>query len=248
MIFNDRDIYQGKSFLNYGEYSEGEVELFRSLLSEGDVALEVGANIGSHTIPLAQMVGKTGLVLALEPERNNYYTLCGNVAINNLSNVRCWQKAAGDHKGVIKVPEIDVENTDNFGAIELDADYSHYSTYNVDLLTLDHVSLGKCKLVKVDVEGMEEKVLRGAEGFIQTHRPFLYVENDRVEKADSLMTFIHQLRYRMCFHCPSMYNPDNYYGLQENVMGKLVSINLLCIPDESDYDFQRFGLHPVKVG
>jgi hypothetical protein len=69
MMYLRQDIYVGRSFAEYGEYSEGEVDLFRQCLRPGDVALDIGANFGSHTIPLAQLVGPGGAVYAFEPQR-----------------------------------------------------------------------------------------------------------------------------------------------------------------------------------
>ena len=119
MIFNTKDIWVGKSFENYGEFSELEVDLFRDCLKSKDVVIDVGANIGSHTIAFQRIVGDSGMVIAFEPERMNFNTLCGNVAINNLRNIYCFHNAVGDQSGAIAVPELDIEKTENFGGLSL---------------------------------------------------------------------------------------------------------------------------------
>src|ERR1043165_865505 len=88
MMYLRKDMYVGRSFAEYGEYSEGEVDIFRQVLRPGDLALDIGANLGSHTLPLAQFVGPTGGVYAFEPQRILFQILCGNVALNEIGNVR----------------------------------------------------------------------------------------------------------------------------------------------------------------
>src|SRR5215204_3016879 len=78
MMYNVNDQYIGRSLDLYGEYSEGEVDLFRQVLRPGDLALDVGANIGVHTVPMARLVGERGAVFAFEAQRTAYQTLCGN--------------------------------------------------------------------------------------------------------------------------------------------------------------------------
>ena len=78
MIYNRKDIYQGKSFENFGEYSEEESLLYKKFIKEGNTVYDIGANIGSFTLLFSRLVGNNGgFVLALEPERHNFYTLCG---------------------------------------------------------------------------------------------------------------------------------------------------------------------------
>lgn len=67
MIYNKNDMYIGRSLDRYGEYSEGEVDLFRQIVHQGDTVLEVGANLGAHTLALALLVGEGGCVHAFEP-------------------------------------------------------------------------------------------------------------------------------------------------------------------------------------
>ena len=67
MLYNVNDVYIGRSLDQYGEYCEGEVELFRQVIREGDVVFDAGANIGAHTVFFARATGPRGIVFAFEP-------------------------------------------------------------------------------------------------------------------------------------------------------------------------------------
>src|SRR5882672_1609267 len=71
-MYLPNDAYIGRSLDVYGEYCEGESEIFRQLLRPGDVALDVGANIGALTVGMARTVQSAGAVVAFEPQRAIY--------------------------------------------------------------------------------------------------------------------------------------------------------------------------------
>ncbi len=230
MLYNVNDAYVGRSFDLYGEYSEGEIDLFRTFVQPEQVVVEVGANIGAITVFLAKHVGPRGLVVAVEPQRLVYQTLCANLALNSIVNALCYQQASGAHAGSIRVPSLDPYVQNNFGALALG---QHQQGEVVPLVPVDAFRLQHCHFIKVDVEGMEEEVLRGAANTIARCRPLLYVENDRIEKSDSLVRYIASLGYRMVWHRPPLFNPHNFSGNAENVFANVVSFNMLCLPRDS---------------
>jgi hypothetical protein len=84
-------------------------------------------------------------------------------------------------------------------------------------------------LIKIDVEGMEGEVIAGAVRTIRQFRPLLYVENDREEKSAALIQQIMDLDYRLYWHLPPLFNPQNYFAAADNVFRGIVSINMLGI-------------------
>ena len=235
MLYNRFDAYIGQSLRKYGEFSFGEQELFRQLVRPGAVVVEVGANIGAHTVGLARLVGHGGAVIAFEPQRIPFQTLCANLALNQLANVRARQAAVGRTSGTILVPALDPSLPANFGGVSLiDATGGE----EVPLLTVDSMELPACHLLKVDVEGMEADVLVGAERTIRRCRPLLYVENDREDRSEALLGIILGLGYAAYWHLPRLFNPDNFAGDAENIFGNTISANLLCIPGELPQDIQ----------
>jgi hypothetical protein len=95
------------------------------------------------------------------------------------------------------------------------------------MLTIDQLDLAVCHLIKIDVEGMEGDVISGAEQALQRLRPMLYLENDRPEKSAALIEQLLGLDYRLYWHLPQLFNPDNYFGETENLFPGIISANML---------------------
>ena len=87
VLYNKNDTYVGKSIDTYGRYQLEELKLFDKYIQKGDIAIDVGANIGTHTLWLANKVGAEGFVYAFEPQRLLFQTLCANLALNSIQNV-----------------------------------------------------------------------------------------------------------------------------------------------------------------
>jgi len=231
ILYNRNDQYVGRSIAEYGEFSEGEIGLFRQIVREGDFVLEAGANIGAHTVWFARAVGPQGRVYAYEPQRLVFQVLCANVALNSLANVHAVHAGLGRAPGMIGVAEADPRRHTNFGGIPL----GHESFQSkVRCETIDSLELPRLKLLKVDVEGMEAEVLAGAEQTIRRLRPLMYLENDRQQNSPALIRLVRSLGYRMWWHLPYLYNPDNFARNGNNVFGRILSINLLCVPAETN--------------
>ncbi len=240
MIYNKNDIYVGGSLRKYGEFSEEESALFRQIVKPGMLVVEVGANIGAHTVDLARLVGASGQVHAFEPQRIVFQTLCANLALNQLVNVYARPLALGSTTGTISVPPIDPASTNNFGGISLGA---FVGGEEVPLTTLDSLDLPACHFVKADVEGMELQVIQGAERTIDMYRPLLYLENDRPDHSEELLTAVDKLEYRAYWHLARLFNQANFAGDSEDIFPGIVSINVLCVPSEST--LQVTGLREV---
>ena len=241
LLYNRHDIYIGRSLDRYGEFSEGEVDVFRQLLRPGHVVVEAGANIGVHTVAIARCVGDTGRVVAFEPQRSVFQTLCANVALNSLTNVDCRLAALGEQAGSLFVPQLDVHRDNNFGGLGL----GEYQTgEHVPVESIDRLSLSRCDFIKADMEGMELAVLRGAAATIAKFRPILYVENDRQDKSPALIEYLLSLGYQLYWHLPPLFNAGNFFENPLNEFGNIASVNMLCVHSSVKSAIQ--GLMPVN--
>ena len=142
IMYNQLDQFIGRSLRLYGEFSQGEADIFEQIVKPGYIVVEAGANIGAHTIHLAQLAGDNGQVWAFEPQRLVFQLLAGNIALNSLTNVHCLQKCLiGSGKRTIPVPLLDVNKlTDEYGGMGFTgafvgmfcvdmAEYSNYADF-----------------------------------------------------------------------------------------------------------------------
>jgi hypothetical protein len=89
-------------------------------------------------------------------------------------------------------------------------------------------------LIKADVEGFEEDVLRGGSQIISRDNPILYLENDRVDKSQYLIEYAWSLGYDLYWHIVPLFRNDNNARTPYNVFGTTHSFNMLGIPKESE--------------
>jgi len=236
-MYNVNDTYIGQSLDHYGEFSEGEAELFEQFIRPGMIVLDVGANIGAHTVAFAKMVSPGGCVIAFEPQRVIHQMLCGNITLNVLDNVAALQMALGRQNGNIVVPGLDYSKPNNFGGASLQ---SSGNGEPVPMQTLDTFNPPKCEFIKIDVEGMEQDVIEGGRALLARCKPILYVENDRWDKSEALVTSLRDIGYRVYWHPTKLTNPKNYFGARDDLFPGVCSYNILCMPESSAVAMKGF--------
>ena len=222
------DQYVTRALDLYGEYAPDEWRMLRQLIRPGMTVVEIGANMGSHSVDMARACAP-GPFYAFEPQQLLFQILCGNLAMNNVTNAVAFPDACGAEEGEAIVPAIDYAASGNFGGVSLQ---SQGNGRKVRVRTLDGLGLDACGLLKIDVEGFEPAVLQGAVETIRRCRPTIYIENDRAANQQAVITAIADLDYCLYWHLPSLFSPDNFRGNPQNVWPGTVSINMLCLPRE----------------
>jgi FkbM family methyltransferase len=235
IIVPSTDQFIGRGFYEYGEFSQGEVEVFEQIIKPGMVVADIGANFGAHTIVFAKLAEK---VYAYEPQRMVYNALCGTIALNLLYNVTAINAAIGDIEGFVDEVDLDFSRPNNVGAVSLSSVTPEMASYKVPLLTFNT----PCNFMKIDVEGMEEQVIRGSVHMIKQNHPILYVENDQKDKSESLIRYVQGLGYTCYWHHIPLFNPDNFFKNPVNVWDQeYTSLNMICVPWKTPVK----GLEPV---
>lgn len=234
------DQYVTRSLELYGEYCPGEWRMLRQIIRPGMTVVEAGANMGAHSVDMAKACAP-GPFYAFEPQPRLFQVLCANMALNDVGNALAYPDGLGEREDTAVVPLFDYSRQGNFGGISLRS--GEAAGISVRIRTLDSLELPACGLIKIDVEGYEGQVLRGARETIARCRPYLYVENDRAEQQQDLISLIVELGYRLFWHLPPLFDRENYNGAQENVFPGVVSVNMLCIPAERNTQVQ--GLETI---
>lgn len=158
---------QLSTMIHRGDFELDEQCFVRAYLRAGDVFMDVGANLGLFTVLAADAVGPAGRVHAFEPNPERLRSLQRNVAINGLTNVLCSGVALSDHQGTAEFNVV-LEGWDAYSSLGRTEPGIRSRSIRVETDTLDDVCdkggipPGRLRLVKVDVEGWEEFVLRGA--------------------------------------------------------------------------------------
>ena len=245
---SDYAIVQGsKMFLDPGDsldlsingvYGELDTKIIREEIHEGDIVIDVGANIGYYTLIFAQLVGSSGKVFAFEPEPKNFEILKKNIEINNYQNIVAEQKIVSDKSGIVKlfIAEHGIVGH------RINQEKSSQKFIEVESIILDNyikkLNLdNKINFIKIDVEGSEPKVLEGTKEIIQKSNQLkIFTEFNRevvkeygIEPKEMIDLF-----YRNGFkiYLPNYKeNKINLTNVNELLTSKetlLENINLLC--------------------
>ena len=213
----------GRSLLLYGEYCHQEIETILSMLDKDSVYVDVGANIGTHSVSIAPHVAH---VHAFEPNFENLYLLERNTKSHQ--NITVYSKAASDHK--------------EFGYTEFNFGKTVYArathkgqhpreTLNRSKL-LDSYEWPRVDFVKIDTEGHELQVLQGMGYILSNNRPCMLVEMQDETKYSEIYDWLSMFEYKMYWFPVATYNPNNWKNNTKDVFGKQHGvINWICTPD-----------------
>jgi FkbM family methyltransferase len=158
----------------YHCYEAPAVRFFRRTLRPGDTMFDVGAHVGLFTLLAARLVGPSGEVHAFEPVPANFERLGRNVALNDLPGVHLNRAAVGDREGEVSLGLRDESLVGNSTCdFTVGATLSAVTapTTTLDAYLEARPGTPRIRLVKIDVEGFESRVLAGLERTLATEPP-----------------------------------------------------------------------------
>lgn len=181
------------------------LELRQQSYGDGVIAIDLGANIGVHTIEWAQFMTGWGNVLAVEAQERIFYALAGNITINNCFNARAVWAAVGASNGQIGVPVPNYFSPSSFGSLEIRETKNNEfigqqinyvdNLQDTQMISIDEMNLDRVDLIKIDIEGMEVDALNGAKETIKRAKPNLIIERVKSNESE-INEFLNNYGYK----------------------------------------------------
>jgi FkbM family methyltransferase len=242
----DLDLGEGIDFAIYllGAFERSSIRAYTRLIKPGAVVVDVGANIGAHTLPFAQLVGPGGHVFAFEPTSYAFNRLQRNLSLNPAlaRRVSAYQAMLAEQSG-------DVPDADLYARwplrLETEARHSTHlgvatSTEGAEVVSLDdwaaRHNISRIDFVKIDVDGHECRVLRGARETLRRFRPSLLVEfmpyglEEAGASLDELVQILTDLHYTF-LRIPGLTSLPDATPLLQDIIPAGGSLNVLCRPE-----------------
>lgn len=164
----------------FNSFEEAEILFTKRFLKPGDCFLDIGANIGLFSLNASVCVGDTGAVYAFEPAPVTYERLKDNIALNKFCNIKTENIGLSDTNDILNF-NVSLSGYDAWNSFATLNDVGEVTTIDVPVITLDEYIktnlLNKIALIKIDVEGWEMHVLKGATNLLSSSdSPVLMIE------------------------------------------------------------------------
>ena len=202
MLVSSTDAGIGRELAFYRVHEPTVTKLLPGFVRLGDTVLDIGANIGYYTLLFSQLVGPTGMVIAVEPHPENVHSLELNLRLNRVSNVKIVPVAISDEIGTA---QMFVSQGSNWHSLLL-TEWSSGQSITVSTTTVDalaHQLERPIDIIRMDIEGWEAKALQGAEGTLKRDKPTIiaeihptYLQPGEVER---ILSRLHSFGYERAF-------------------------------------------------
>jgi FkbM family methyltransferase len=157
--------------------------------------------------------------------------LVKNLTDNVVGNVKPYPCALGASNTKVQMPthdELDIDHgiVGDYGGFEVGSGSITVEQHKLD----DIVLSGRVAFIKMDCEGSELEVLKGAAKLIERDQPLIYSENDKRYKTEPLIKWLVEHGYECFWHRPPLFRENNFKKYQHNIFGDCDSKNMLCYP------------------
>ena len=182
----EKDTFINECLEIYGHWEKPTMDVCRSYLKKDSSVIEVGAHIGSHTVLLSEICNK-GRVYSFEMQKLMFQLLNANLLLNTCKNVYTYMEAISNEDKVDYIAEVDYDKMEKFnsGLASLDK-FKERPSYPINIVSLDtkFSKILKLDLIKIDAEGHEVPILKGAKELIKKFKPLILTEFDVNNKQE----------------------------------------------------------------
>ena len=219
-----------------GYYERWVIEAMKKIIKKGDVAIDAGANIGSHTLIMAKLVGNAGRVLAFDPDLRSVRRLKENLDLNHFSNTKVFQSALSNKAGTMTLFLYGDEARDQ-GTVSLyNLPKLQKSEVEVSVETLDEIvkreNLSRLNFIKIDTRGSDLNIIKGARASINKFQPVIVFEynKDNWDRSRSKWSEARQL-FSEDGYALYLIDKNGIHFIEHETDGK-TSYNILALPKE----------------
>lgn len=193
---NPYDHYICRDLAKTGQWEPHIRTVLSNLCKPGMNFIDIGANVGSHTLYMSKLVGSTGKGFAFEPCNSHASILFFNLMNNQCFNTTVYQYGCSNVETTMYIKEqfTNTKKSTNFGAIVLQSEKME-NDETVKTLVLDSIDFPPIHVVKIDAEGMEEKIILGMNRIIQKDKPIIVLEIHDEHKTH-MLEFLSSINYK----------------------------------------------------
>lgn len=177
-----------------GTYERGIRVKLEKTVRETDIVYDIGAHVGYYTLLFSKIVGNSGRVFSFEPLKRNLIYLGKHLKINRITNVSVVEAAVSDSAGT---QFFEVGKSHSMGHLSPEGGVGE----KVCVLTLDEFIFGSKnpvpQCIKIDVEGAETLVLKGAKRVLSEFHPIIFLAAHGYRKRDECRDFLTALDYKL---------------------------------------------------
>lgn len=161
------------------------IEFFRKFLKEGDLAIDIGANIGHMTLPMSLAAGKQGITLAFDPNPYVFEVLFENSKLNpDLTNIHPFNYAISVNDDEFYYSSSEASFNNGGIAKEKENRHGKYSLnskikgINLEKFLLESYpdAISKISLIKIDTEGYDKEIIKSIAGLLDRYKPAVITE------------------------------------------------------------------------
>lgn len=237
--FYNSDSPIGSCLTTYGEWAEPELQFISSYLNEKSRVLDIGANIGTHSVFFSKRC-KQGIIHAIEPQFYIYQVLVANMVLNNCFNVKTYNAAISNDFHSLKLMNLPPYSKTpiNYGEFKV---HNHEHGTETPCMSIDEFE--KVDFIKLDVEGHELSCLQSGEDMLKKNKPLMYIEFNNKQGNKELIEFLWNVGYDCYMHVYNKYSKVNFFNQSVNIwlddqstqpslqnIEKFFEGNIFCVP------------------